>query len=411
MTASINEDNLRSMWMENLKIPFMHDHHSHFSLYAGLSKSLNIKNFNDKQQVLEIIKKYTDDRLNVVYGWNSGNFRFTEKELESLPPVLISNLSLHGFIMNSTAEKLLREKHPDIIAGYKDPTWCEDHLTELVLFFSCILPTTLETVLEYAELLRDRYGVYEIEDMLLPSEDFYKMIRYSPLSERVSFWADIVTFKTLSEDTRSQINGMKLFTDGANGASTAALNEPYTNGKKGILTHSDRELLEIMEESMDIANAVAVHAIGDRAVDQVISTTEILQRNGQTKPVRIEHCQFISEKSAKKAKDLGIVLSLQPNFNEDSVIYADRIPDKYLRQNNPFRMLIDKAGFIPGKDLILGSDGMPHGVEFALEQSLWPPYPIQKLDINEFIGGYCISDSENCLDLEIDEDKKTVKIK
>ena len=396
--------------MKNLKIPFLHDHHSHFSLYAGLSRSLNIKSFSDKEKVLEIIRKYPDDRLNVVYGWNSGNFRFSEIELESLPPILISNLSLHGFIMNRAAQKILADEHPQIITNYQDPDWCEKHLTELVLFFSKILPTNLETVLEYAALLKNDFGILETEDMLLPSDDFYKMIRYSPLSERVSFWADIVTFKILPEDTRSQIKGIKLFTDGANGASTAAIGEPYITGEKGVLTHSDEELTQLMEESLEISNAVAIHAIGDRAADQIISATEILRKNGLTKPVRIEHCQFISEKSAKKAKDLGIILSLQPNFNEDSIIYADRIPKKYLMQNNPFRMLIDKAGFIPGKDLILGSDGMPHGVEFALEQSIWPPYPIQKLEVEEFIAGYCVNGDTEDIELEIDKEKRSVRI-
>ena len=380
--------------MKIVKIPYLHDHHSHFSLYAGLSGSLNIKNFPDKEPVLELLRTFPDDRLNTVYGWNSGSFSFTGKELESFPPVLISNLSLHGFIMNSAAEKMLLDKHPEIIVNYKNPDWCEEHLTELVLFFSDILPATLETVLEYAELLKDQYGIYEIEDMLLPSDAFYRMIRHSPLSERVLFWADINTFRHLQKETRLQINGIKLFTDGANGAATAAISEPYTTGEKGILTHSDRKLTELMEESLEISNAVAIHAIGDRAIDQIIRSTDTLRKNGITKPVRIEHCQFIFEESAKKAKDLGIILSLQPNFNEDSVIYADRIPQKYVRQNNPFRMLIDKAGFIPGTDLIFGSDGMPHGVEFALEQSLWPPFPVQKLEIDEFIDGYCVKNGE-----------------
>jgi len=305
---------------------------------------------------------------------------------------------------------MLADEYPDIIENYKDPDWCEKHLTELVLFFSKILPTTLETVLDYAELLKNDYGIFEIEDMLLPSDDLYRMVRYSPLSERVFFWADIKTFKSLSEETRTKINGIKLFTDGANGAATAAINEPYLTGEKGILTHSDRELTELMEESLNISNAVAIHAIGDKAIDQIISSTEIIRRNGIIKPVRIEHCQFIFEESAKKAKDLGIILSLQPNFNEDSVIYADRIPQKYVRQNNPFRMLIDKAGFIPGKDLIFGSDGMPHGVEFALEQSLWPPFPVQKLTLDEFVAGYCVKGGSKELDIEIDDEKKSVRI-
>ncbi|MFO7735170.1 MAG: amidohydrolase family protein [bacterium] len=396
--------------MRYISIPYLHDHHSHFSLYAGLANSLNIKEKRDKNEVLDILKSFPDDKLNVVYGWNSGSFRFSDKELESLPPVLIANLSLHGFVLNGTAKKMLRDEYPEIIKNYKDTDWCEEHLTELVLFFSRILPTPFETVLEYAKLLETEFGIYETEDMLLPSDEFYKMIENSELSERVFFWADLKTFKTLSKDTHNKIKGIKLFTDGANGAATAAMAEPYKTGEKGFLTYSDKKLTELMEESLEISNAVAIHAIGDRAIDQIISATEILRRHNQMKLVRIEHCQFIFEKSAKKARDLGITLSLQPNFNEDSVIYSDRIPEKYVRQNNPFRMLIDKAGFVPGKDLILGSDGMPHGVEFALEQCFWPPFPVQNLKLSEFVDGYCMKERDRFLDLEIDEHHKKIRI-
>lgn len=58
-------------------------------------------------------------------------------------------------------------------------------------------------------------------------------------------------------------------------------------------------------------------------------------------------------------------------------------------------MLIDYAGFIPGKDLIFGSDGMPHGMMSALQSSLFPPFPGQVLTMSEFKKGYCIPDTDD----------------
>ena len=107
---------------------------------------------------------------------------------------------------------------------------------------------------------------------------------------------------------------------------------------------------------------VAIHAIGDRAIEQVLGVLERLDRDGLSFPlVRLEHVQFIDQAQARRAKDLGLVLSMQPNFNSDSQDYADRLAPRWLERNNPFRMLIDQAGFEPGQDLIFGSDGMPHG--------------------------------------------------
>ncbi|MEM7453170.1 MAG: hypothetical protein AAF456_02335 [Planctomycetota bacterium] len=113
---------------------------------------------------------------------------------------------------------------------------------------------------------------------------------------------------------------------------------------------------------------------------------------------------------AKRAKDLGLVLSMQPNFTSDSVCYSDRLDSGYLNANNPFRMLIDEAGFVPGADLIFGSDGMPHGIEYALQQVLFPPYPSQSVTLDEFMAAYCLDADTGQVELEIDHDTRSVNM-
>jgi hypothetical protein len=77
--------------------------------------------------------------------------------------------------------------------------------------------------------------------------------------------------------------------------------------------------------------------------------------------------------------------------------------------NNPFRMLIDEAGFVPGKDLLFGSDGMPHGARYALESALFPPFPGQRLSLPEFVAGYCMPDLENgFIDVAIDYENREI---
>ena len=73
-------------------------------------------------------------------------------------------------------------------------------------------------------------------------------------------------------------------------------------------------------------------------------------------------------------------------------------------------MLIDQAGFVPGQDMLFGSDGMPHGVQRALEQSLFPPVPGQALTMEEFIAGYCLSNKEHgYIEVELNEAEREVK--
>ena len=73
-------------------------------------------------------------------------------------------------------------------------------------------------------------------------------------------------------------------------------------------------------------------------------------------------------------------------------------------------MLIDEAGFVPGENLIFGSDGMPHGVETALQSALFPPEEGQKLTLEEFIQGYTLPDEKVKLTIEIDYGNKRVKL-
>ncbi len=101
---------------------------------------------------------------------------------------------------------------------------------------------------------------------------------------------------------------------------------------------------------------------------------------------------------------------MQPNFSFNSVDFTDRLSGEYLKKNNPFRMLIDEVGYEPGEDLIFGSDGMPHGVEYALKSTLFPPLENQKFTMDEFEKGYCVDDrTKGDIEVEIDRGKEEIK--
>ncbi len=178
-----------------------------------------------------------------------------------------------------------------------------------------------------------------------------------------------------------------------------------------MLLYSDDEL-EALIARYSREKPMAIHAIGDAAIDQVVAAVERAARQVSSRQViRIEHAPFISEATASRAKALGLHLSMQPNFSEDSVAYADRLPAGYPPANNPFRMLIDRIGYVPGDDLYLGSDGMPHGAQEALRQSLFPDggHDGQVLTLDEFIAGYCLPDmSQGSIDIEVDPSRRSV---
>jgi len=391
-------------------IPLLHDHHNHPSQYAAFFDSANISGVKSKEEAVSIIKNNTQkDRVNIVLGWNNSYFTFSKADLDHLPPVIICNLSFHGYVSNRKAERLIEERFgsSDILKRLRDPSWMESNLPKIMKFLIEIEGLD-EGKLRY---LYDHFleiGIWRTEDMLLPSESALKTFKSSGLNSRTEFWTDLPTYKKMSSQAQKEVKGIKIFTDGALGPKTAAIEEPYSGENHGVLLHGEDTLQELIEEVE--TEHVSIHAIGNRAIKMVVKTLENIDKSGISN-VRIEHAQFIDSETAERAKALGVTLSMQPNFSLDSVHYSDRLSKKYLKMNNPFRMLIDDVDFVPGQDLIFGSDGMPHGAKTALESSLFPPFQGQKVTLDEFQRAYCVQDkSLGSIDIVIDEDKEEVTI-
>ena len=395
--------------MKKYQIPLLKDHHLHPYMYAALKDCIDLRFVEKKEEALSILKKGKKDKINVGIGWNNSLYSFTDQEMDPLPPSFILNASLHSYTMNKPAAEIIADKNKAIIDHLGDRKWAERNFSVVMKFAEMLNPCTIEKLKDYYnDLLKQ--GVWFAEEMLLIHEDEVELFKQVGLIDRTRFWVDISTYKTLSKGAQNHIHGIKIFTDGAFGSKTANIKEPFLTGEKGIIVFSDDELRQKILEVAELGIAVAIHAIGDGAIDQVIGVLSDLKEEISSIPeIRMEHCQLITKSNAEVAKGLGITLSMQPNFNVDSLYYTDRLPERYILQNNPFRMLIDEVGFTPGKDMIFGSDGMPYGVDDSLKCSLFPPYPSQKLTLDEYIAGYCMPDMEHgYIDIEIDEEKQSV---
>ncbi|MFP4001308.1 MAG: amidohydrolase family protein [Thermoplasmata archaeon] len=396
---------------EERTIPLLHDHHNHPSQYAAFFNSADLSGVEDKGEAIKVIEENTNrEDVNVVLGWNNSYYSFTQKELDELPPVIICNLSFHGFVYNKKAEEMVEERYEDqeILKRLRDLSWMESNLPKIMGFLIEVEGLDETKLDSLYESYLDK-GIWKTEDMLLPSEEALQIYKDSDHDKRTDFWTVLPTYEKMSKKAQKDIKGIKMFTDGALGPKTAAIKESYPEGNEGELLHSEESLSELIEK-VDKEN-ISIHAIGDRAIGTVVNTLSALDKRGLELPsTRIEHAQFIDKETAERAKSLGITLSMQPNFSMDSSHYSDRLSEKYLRKNNPFRMLIDEVGFVPGENLIFGSDGMPHGVKAALESSLFPSYDSQRLTLDEFINGYCTEKDIGGIDISIDEKKEEIHI-
>ncbi|MBM3316594.1 MAG: amidohydrolase family protein, partial [Candidatus Eisenbacteria bacterium] len=179
-----------------------------------------------------------------------------------------------------------------------------------------------------------------------------------------------------------RLGGVKLFADGSIGARTAALREPYADGAgRGELLYDDDELAALLRRCLEAELPVAVHAIGDAAIDQVAGRLEAIAGASGPLPAgwaSIEHAELLTGDLLERCAALGVRLSMQPNFvarwGGAGGLYERALgPDRW-RAMNPWR-----SALAAGLPVVFGSDGMPMDPAIGLVGATTHPQPEQRL--------------------------------
>ena len=191
-----------------------------------------------------------------------------------------------------------------------------------------------------------------------------------------------------------RIGSAKLLMDGSLGARTAALFEPYTDepSTKGFLSMKPEALTELVIDSHDHEHQIAIHAIGDLAIEHSInSIQEALRRNPRKNHRhRIEHCEIMTTHNIERIKQLGIVPNMQPNFigewSGPGSMYNQRLGDKRERMSNPYRWMLDED--IP---IAFGSDGMPFDPIYGVWSAVNHPIRFNRITLEEAVKCYTLN--------------------
>jgi len=331
--------------------------------------------------------------------------------LATLPPLLLINFSLHGFAVSDSGLSYVERAVPRVAENRSDQAWCEAHVPAIFAAYCGLAGIDEGKLVSYIDAMVP-LGIGSSDEMTVPTVGALDRCIGSSYAERLKLWVAPELYKIADNPRRSAVAGVKLFLDGAIGARSAAIQGPWKGAGAAMFTYSDGALLELLEEIGTWNTGIAMHAIGELAIEQALNTLEkTIAAGARFSPIRLEHVQFIDREQAAKARQLGAILSMQPNFSSDSRDYSDRLPESYLRRNNPFRMLIDEVGFVPGRDLMFGSDGMPDGIAYAATVSLFPAFPAQYLSLDELVAGYGPARGvSGTVTLEIDEETAGVSV-
>ncbi|MEE2980820.1 MAG: amidohydrolase, partial [Pseudomonadota bacterium] len=119
-------------------------------------------------------------------------------------------------------------------------------------------------------------------------------------------------------DAYMKVGPVKIFTDGSAGGRTAAMSEPYLgeDDNKGIFLFSDDEVNDMVLDVHGKGYQLAIHAIGDAAIDQSLAAVRGAREKmpGENRRHRIEHCGVITPGQIAEMKRLGMMPAPQPVF-------------------------------------------------------------------------------------------------
>lgn len=158
-----------------------------------------------------------------------------------------------------------------------------------------------------------------------------------------------------SPDSMCKVGAWKIICDGSLGGHSAVMYEPYSDapGMSGILVWSESELEKMIREAHSRGMQLAIHCIGDRMSDIVLGLLEkaVAAYPRTDHRHRIEHASVIQPELIRRARNLGVIMSVQPPFIYSEHTWVAKRLGERTKHVYPFQSLLEE-----GLTVCAGSD-------------------------------------------------------
>lgn len=122
-------------------------------------------------------------------------------------------------------------------------------------------------------------------------------------------------------DDMLRVGAVKIFLDGSAGGRTAWMTEPYKDepGNLGVQMLPDEQVFALVQDYHDKGYALACHAIGDGAIEQIVTAYEkaLAASPDPERRHRVEHCGYPTDEQNRRMKAAGILPAPQQAFVYD----------------------------------------------------------------------------------------------
>lgn len=429
---------------DQLVIPGLNDSHMHFLHYAIQLLCVDLSGTKSVSDILVRMKRGlkpdSSDWL-IGEGWNQDYFeddiRFpTRYDLDQVSkdvPILIKRACFHIGILNSAGLAALglneetvkqygeyAETEP---SGQPNGIIKENLLDEIKERISCLTKEQMKELIAAAQekVLGDGLTSVQSDDIgYTPGGDydlFFSVLRELAEEGRLKLRIGEQTLLQKPEviqeffdkgyvyggnNHRYRVSCVKVLSDGSLGARTAALRTPYADdpSTQGLLIFTQEELDSLVLTAQRNGCPIAIHAIGDGAVERCLNAIERARREDPNSKLRhgIVHCQITDQRLLERFCQLDVLAFIQPIFLDyDSRIVAARVGEELARTSYAWKTMMDlgiHASF--GTDCPVESyRTMPNIYAAITRQTLsgddkTPFCPEQRVSMEEAIRAYTI---------------------
>jgi len=378
---------------ERLVLPGFNDSHIHFVHYAKSMRCVNLVGTKSLGEIRERLKArlqerdVSDESWLEGEGWNHDYFndekRFPNKfDLDDITgdvPTIIMRACFHIGVLNSAAMKIVnltKETAPqygnlvEILPDGEPNGVIKENLLEIVKSnISTLNLDILKNIVYDAQegafaqgltsVQSDDIGYMPDNDYNMLFKSFRELDEEGKLNIRIGEQCLIQKVPEIQKffdngykfgygNEKYRVNCIKLLCDGSLGARTAALRNPYSDDSStdGIVLFTQDELNEIVLLSNKNNIPVAIHGIGDRAIEMALDAIEyaVEKDPGHHPRHGIVHCQITDENLLNRFKKLNVLALVQPIFIDyDMNIVRNRVGDELAETSYAWQTMLNKG--------------------------------------------------------------------
>ena len=399
-------------------LPGLIDSHVHGTLTGLALKSSDLSEAKSKKQVLEAVSRHQSrggtgnmvTAVNLAMSTMSKNEIPSAKELDEISStqiIILFDKSLHGMVLNS-----LGIQEAGLQSGMVGVELENGHLTGTVTddtsyyqgIRNLMKDSGEELLVGFQEAVCNealKKGITSIHsldggDFVVDMPGWVINRKNLPINV-VNYW-ETMDFEEVTKYGLSRIGGC-ICLDGTRALHTMALFEPYRDrpSTRGFLYYSDDVIYQFIKEAHEKDMQCALHATGERAIDQHINILKqvILEQGDKDLRHRIEHFSMPTEKHIEWAVEMNLALPMQPSFSMEwdegaGSLYKTRFGKERASRVEPLSKIVRSGGKVCG-----GSDSPVTKLDslYGIDACVNNPDPSRRIPLMEAIRSFTINNA------------------